>query len=355
MTLDTTTDDVPIAPSSQGGGSPFPSARSAEERAVPAPVPFGLAPDLSSKGFLDYAVPVFIKRDSMAHASRRREYGIHGYCGPNGSGKSLAMVHDTLLTLSGGRQVLSTVRLLDYRSPRPCAAVPIALGVDDDHGHARWDANGCDDPAGHYVRRRAAVWNAESEVFDTVVHDTGRVHAAAHPLYVPLRNWAQLLTFSNGDVLLDEVTGVANSRDSASMPSEVGNLLVQLRRRDIQLRWSAPAWARADKILREVTFAVTDCRGHLAKQRQTEDGARMWRDRRLSVWRTFDTAAYEDWATDEGETAEPLMSQTFWRPGSVTERSYDTVDGVSAISTLNDAGNCLSCGGTRARRKCSCH
>ena len=84
---------------------------------------------------------------------RRRSYPIHMYVGRNGAGKSLAAVYDTLPDLEAGRPCLSTVRLLDYKNPRPC-----------------------DDPT-----------------CEDATHDSENVHAAAHPLYVPFTQWGQLL------------------------------------------------------------------------------------------------------------------------------------------------------------------
>ena len=66
------------------------------------------------------------------------------------------------------------------------------------------------------------------------------IHGAAHPSYEPLREWQQLLDAESCDVLLDEVTGVASSRESAGLPAPVANKLVQLRRADVVVRFSAP-------------------------------------------------------------------------------------------------------------------
>lgn len=267
---------------------------------------------------------------------KRRGFPIHAYVGPNGHGKSAAMVHDTLPSLDSGRPVLSTVRLLDYANPRPCPGGDI-----------------CDDPRTHFAVRRTAT------VVDGVVRfgkvETGNVHQASHPFYVPLRTFGQLLDWRDGDVLLDEVTGVASSRDHASLPAPVLDLLVQLRRRNIALRWTAPAWSRADKVIREVTQAVTLCTASMPKRRPqpADEAPRLWFDRRLFTLRTYDAAMFEDWETSQAESIRPEVRQLFWRPGLTLGSAYDTLDPVQSLG-YSVLGTCISCGGRRAQARCSC-
>lgn len=241
----------------------------------------------------------------------RRGYGIRGYVGANGHGKSLAMVHDILPSLDACRPVLSNVRLLDWRNPRPC-----------------------DDP-------------------ECVSEDHHR-HLAAHPSYVPLTDFAQLLEWRSGDVLLDEVTGVASSRESAALPVQVVNLLVQLRRRDVTLSWTAPSWARADKVIREVSQIVVECRGMMPKARPTEDGSAMWKDKRLFWWRAYDATAFQDWTDGKREKAVRVASEWHWRPRHEAHSAYDTYDTVSALGWAMESGLCLACGGKRSVPRCTC-
>lgn len=251
-------------------------------------------------------------RSGISSATRkRRSAAIRAYVGANGNGKSLAMVNDILPSLDAGRPVLSNVRLLDFRNPRPC-----------------------DDPSCR--------------------SDNHSRHMAAHPLYVPLLDYSQLLEWRHGDVLLDEVTGIASSRESSSLPVQVVNLLVQLRRRDVTLSWTAPAWARADKVLREVSQSVVHCRGFLPTTRSTDDGTRTWKDRRLFWWRAYDANSFEDFTQGKREKLRPSPVQLFWRPGSPAERAYDTLDAVSALGWAMESGLCIACGGRRSVPRCSC-
>ncbi len=257
---------------------------------------------------------------------RRRAFPIHAYIGANGGGKSLAAVYDTLPTLAAGRPVVSTVRLLDPATGEP------------------------------------------------------------HPLWVKLDDYRTLLQVENCDVILDEVTGVASSRESAGMPAAVANLLVQLRRRDVALRWTAPSWKRADTIIRECSQGVTLCMGFAGKAINAEpvehegphghslhsladasdsltclrEGLyshtddRMWSSKRLFYWRTYDAAAFDEWTAFKKERCRPAARQLFWRPGSIGAAAYDTFDAVSSLGAVTDAGLCMECAGHRTRRKCSC-
>lgn len=245
--------------------------------------------------------------------SMRRAWPIHGYIGPNGGGKTTAAVWDTLPSLDAGRPVLSTVRLLDYRTPRPC------------------DDPSCDS-------------------------DNHHEHLAAHPGWIPWTSWKQLLEVDHCDVIADEVTGVASSRDSQSMPSVVANALVQLRRRDVVLRWTAPSWSRADLIIRECSQAATLCTGYLPVRVSAEDDSedRMWRHRRLFRWLTYDATLLDDLTTGKRESLKPWTRGFHWGPGSPAFEAFDTFDSVTSIGHVSDSGRCMSCGGRRTAAPCSC-
>ncbi len=231
---------------------------------------------------------------------RRRGVPIHAYVGPNGSGKSLAMVRDTIPSLDAGRRVLSTVRLVDE-------------------------------------------------------------HGADHPMYEKFVDWRQLLTAEHCDVLMDEVTGIASSRESQGLPWEVANVLVQLRRRDIQLRWTAPAWARSDKIIREVTQAVTECRGYMSDRRPLRDSGRrmnvgLWLPKRMFTFKTYDTNEFEEWTAGKRDTVKPICFELFYSPGDRALTTYNTWDAVSIVGEqVVGGGICLDCGLPRRRQYCTGH
>ena len=224
--------------------------------------------------------------------SIRRSSAIRAYVGSNGSGKSLAMVHDLIPSLQQGRKVLSTVAILDHQTGLP------------------------------------------------------------HPLYVPFTDFRQLLDWTYGEVLLDEVAGIASSRASQSLPIQVATFLQQLRRRDVTLSWTAPAWARADLIIRECTQSVTVCRGYLPKR--SKDSTRLWADARFFKWKTYSAEDFEEWTLAKGEKLKAKSRAFFWRPKSVTQGSYNTFDSVNSLGWASESGLCMTCGGRRTAPKCGC-
>lgn len=237
-------------------------------------------------------------KDKDAGRDTRRKLPIHGYFGRNGMGKTLAMVHDTLPDLYAGDPVLSTV-----------------------------------------------------EFRDAVTGDL-------YPNFTRLTSWDQVLGFKRGVICFDEIVGVAGSREGMTLPVQVQNLLVQLRRSDIALRWTAPGWARADKIIRETSVGATLCRGYFAKAVKDEAGRTLtWRQRRLFRWKTYNAEDFEEWtASKEAGQAKlrKVNASWYWAPGKPAQWSYDTYDDVSRIALPIESGRCASCGGTRRAKPCSC-
>lgn len=229
----------------------------------------------------------------------RRSYPIHAYVGPNGGGKSAAMVRDTLDSLKAGRRVVSTVTLLNPETGEP--------------------------------------W----------------------PNYERFTDWDQLLEARDCDVLMDEMVGIASSRESMRLDQRVQNVLVQLRRRNVVLRWSAPNWARADKIVREVTQAVTECRGSFSDKRLVrageKDAVQLWAPKRLFVFRTYDTIDFEEWTAGKREKAKPMAREWVYGPGSEMFRAYNTLDAVSMVSGITPEGRCDICGGRKVVPNCRGH
>lgn len=236
---------------------------------------------------------------SAAATAQRRTAPIMAYVGPNGGGKSLAMVKDTLPSLLAGRRVISTVRLIDVRTGEP------------------------------------------------------------FPSYEPFVHADQLIDARDCDILMDEMVGVANSREAGSLDVRVQNKLVQLRRADAVVRWSAPNYARADKIVREVTQAVTECRGYATDRRPQIDPKtgekRLWQPKRLFSFRTYDTLDFEDWTAGKRDRLEPSVDEWFVGPNSLAFASYDTLDAVESVAGMTKGGTCIVCGGTVKRLStCRC-
>jgi hypothetical protein len=229
-----------------------------------------------------------------------------------------------------------------------------------------------------------------------------------HPLWVPLSDFRTLLDVEKCDVLLDEVTGVASSRSGSSViPPGVLNVLMQLRRRDVTLSFTAPAWNRAEKVIRECCQSVTLCQGFLPKMNRptpshhlgrhlwadvawtpdvvtamtdaalegldvpledldrsmvchidrphVHDDARQWGSKRLFYWRTFDAFVFDEWSTAKRERIRPVARQLYYRgASSAAGAAYDTLDQVLSVAAVTDAGRCVDCNGTRTPHKCKC-
>jgi hypothetical protein len=273
---------------------------------------------------------------------KRRGLPIHIYVGPNGHGKSLLATYDTLPDLDFGRPVLSTVRLLDFRNPRDCQG-------------GRY----CDDPENHLIRKRRVTLVEHSDGPPTVEFSTftdGELHKAPHPYYVPLRSYRQLMDWRDGTVFFDEATGGLSSRQTLTTPPEIQNLLMQLRRRNVTLRITAPTWNRIDVLVREVAQGVTLVEGHIGKRRKVAEGEApiLWKDRRFFIARTYDPLMFDEFDHRRAVGVVPEISQWLWRPGALTERAFDTRDSVSSVGAVDMNGSCVSCGGRRALVKCSC-
>lgn len=245
------------------------------------------------KGLTGRLIGLATANTSKGEAARaaRRGIPIMAYIGPNGSGKTLAAVHDTIPSLESGRPVFSTMPL--YSAP----------GV-------------------------------------------------LHPNYRPFSHWQQLLDAEHADFLADEIVAVASSREATSMHIEVQRVLNQLRKRDVVLRWTGPAWMRADRIIREVTWAVTECAGYYPQKIDPRTGAQsLWKPRQLFRFQSYDMRSFDEWSSGKRDKVRPTIKQWFKGPGSAAFATYNTLDPVSTIPPY-DPGTCPVCGGKRRQQYC---
>lgn len=243
---------------------------------------------------------------SESQRQQRRSYSIHAFVGANGGGKTLAAVHTLIPSLLAGRQVLSTVRLRDpLQACRKCEVSPCSCGLHD---------------------------------------------YPDHPFYVPLRDYKEVLEAEHCDLLFDEVVGLASSRESQSMPVQVSNILHQLRRRDVTLFWTGVSWARADKVIREASQAVTDCRGFIGERQE----GRVWTAKRMFHWRTYDAKAFEEFTAAKRQKLKPVCRDWHVRSWNDAQYYYDTLEAVATLGWASDAGLCMACGGKRTIKRCTC-
>lgn len=285
--------------------------------------------------------------------------GIVCFVGPNGSGKSLAAVMSALSCLDG---VAWECVDPDHRHHEPFRA---HLQQCDMCGEELWRfrrAHGVADVEGYLC---ADGWDAlragargERLVYSTVplLDDDGR----DHPRYRPLRDYRQLLRIEHADVLFDEVAGVSDASDSSAVPVQVVQWLHTLRKSDVRLRVTTPAYSRCSKPVRQVCQAVVDARAYFPSRRA---GGRLWRPRRGFVFVAYDAFQFEDFTSGTVRAAEQqprsqrrtrLGRAVLWRPGCRAERTYNTLGQVLALGHVTEHGMCSFCGGTRSRPKCAC-
>jgi hypothetical protein len=253
------------------------------------------------------AVPELLRPDNPKLYSRginkRRSQPVRGYMGLNGSGKSFAMVRDALPDLAAGSRVLSTVTILDPESGNP------------------------------------------------------------HRGFELFTSWQQLHEARNTLILLDEITGVMDSRDSG-MPKHVRRLMPQLRRAGSPVSWTGIDWDNTDRRMRQLTWIAVRCAGHFPDRKaiRTDRGSRdvvqMWAPNRLFVLTTFDAKTLRT-SDDSNQLTEErtkqrrakVLNREFVRgPGSIAFRCYNTLDSVSAVDN-----SCPVCGGRIPERTCRGH
>jgi hypothetical protein len=87
-------------------------------------------------------------------------------------------------------------------------------------------------------------------------------------------------------VVLDEAGAMFSSRDGSKEKKAFQMAVQQLRKYDCRLLWTAPAFARADKILREVTFEVVLCRSLIKRHER----GKVWPSTRLIHQKSFDVS-----------------------------------------------------------------
>jgi hypothetical protein len=154
---------------------------------------------------------------------------------------------------------------------------------------------------------------------------------------------------------------VASSRESGSLPFQVARELQKLRKRGVTLSYTAPSFARTERIIREVTRGLTFCQGRMPVRDTDIAGVRAWRRNRLLRWITYDAQELEKFTSterEEGKKSEGRVRvvdrQTFRVSGSLAALAFESEDEVLSLGWASEAGVCLECGGRRPIPKCSC-
>lgn len=254
------------------------------------------------------------KREARAVALRR-SFPIAAFVGPNGGGKTLSMI---------------------------ATSSPTRRGI-------RWS---CENPDHNHTK--AGITEGFRRMLSTVPILDG--NGGLHPLYDPFTDFQQLVDVEHADVYMDEVTSVASSRESQRMDARVLNKLVQLRKADVVLFWTAPNWARADKVMREVTQIVVECRGYFpARPKGIGSATAIWAPKRVFVFRTYDAMEFEEWSAAKREKVDAINVQWFKGVGSEAFTAYDTLGSVSMVASITPEDTCTVCEGRITRHICKGH
>ena len=246
---------------------------------------------------------------------KRNSAPIRAYVGLNGSGKTLTAVYDIIPYLETGMKVLSSVRILDYNNPRLCDDI-------------------------------------------TCISPNHSTHKAAHPNWIPLRDFTQILNARNTVIFLDEIQGIMSSRDYSTLPTPILNSIMQQRRNNNVILYTCPYFGRADKALREVTQTVTLCVPYFSRTIKSPPGEPpiLWKIRYAIFARTYSAELLDEFdarGADVGEVR-PKVFQFYWRSLNKAQLAYDTYDTVLTIGHSDQLGSCMTCGGKRSQTRCSC-
>lgn len=266
--------------------------------------------------------------------------GIVVFVGPNGAGKSLLAVETLLPTLAGIAWECSDLAHVHNRE----LALHVADCSDCSKLAAGWRfcEEGTDllDVCGHGER---LVWSTLPILDDS----TG----LEHRLYRPLTHIRDLVGIEHADVFMDEVAGVSDASDSATMPAGMTRWLQQLRKRDVLLRVTTPAYDRCSKPIRQVATLVVDLRAFFE---EPSESGRLWRPRRAMIAKAYDAFAFGNFNKNSGDRLGCMASLAYWRPTGRAQNCYDTLAQVHALVDVTEGGTCTTCNGSRTRAKCDC-
>lgn len=161
---------------------------------------------------------------------------------------------------------------------------------------------------------------------------------------LPIRSLRELLEVRDATVFIDEVAVLFSSRDSMTIPKEFDVFLQTMRHHGVTLRWTAPAWARADLRVREVTQVVVNV---FNLGRRQVPGS-FWPRPLFIMAGALDATGV---ATDS-KPDRVLKRRVFAPELLVGWGAYDTLADTPRIGHTH-SGSCVDCGGTIKREPCS--
>lgn len=321
------------------------------------------------------ALPVgflFVRgRLSDKHRGTRRTVPLTAYTGPNGGSKTYCLVGDTIPTLesahpAGRPWTDDEARQGSWLEPRPdhhdkCTDLSChkSCAVPDfrkRRADAAFDADNCHAglPAGVSCRC------AQPDDADLIRHPIRLVHGnlritdpddgSDHRLWRPIRSLAHILEIRHSDVLLDEITSIAEARNAMNFPGELINFFMQQRKTDNVVRVAVPAFERMDKSLRNVMQGVVYCHSYIKRKLP----GRAWPVKLFFTWKLYDAQDLNAFTDHHAEKLKPQAVQWHWRPRHRVQDYYNTRENIIMIANPDPTGTCLNCHGKIPAKKCSC-
>lgn len=265
---------------------------------------------------------------------------IRAFCGKNGHGKSFAMIQRMVIpSWETGRVVVSNIALYPEELGYPTELYRPLESFSDISRLGRYMVRRCE-TCGHRARGR----ECRRCGLDGLVVELPRLDAEG-------KLWS-ITDNKPCTLLLDEITSVLPARDAVNVPPELQRMLNQFRKPDVWVGWTAPAWARADLMLREVTMDVTICSPFLPLLFSKKVPGSAWPSHRAFVQSRFDAFDYEE--ADATGQKQFLRGQhkRVWRKAVIkkVQAAYDTQEGVELLDHIQ----CGDCGGKFSRKVCKC-
>lgn len=168
--------------------------------------------------------------------------------------------------------------------------------------------------------------------------------ASVHGDSLPILSMGHLLELRDCTVLLDEVAATFSSRDRG-IPEEFDLFLQTLRHRGVTLRWTAPAWMRAEIRLREITQVAVNV---FPLGRRRSAGS-FWPRPLFIMAGALDTVGVPLDATPD----KVLRRRVYWPSRLPGWGAYDTLADTPRIGHPSSGGSCVDCGGFRRREACT--
>lgn len=162
----------------------------------------------------------------------------------------------------------------------------------------------------------------------------------------PIPSLSTLLDLEPGStVLIDEISSVFSSRTGSTLPPEFDTFIGTARHSKIAIRWTAPAWMRAENRVREVTQGLVSVNPFI--RRRDPEGS-LWPRTVVAQVGVLDCIGVKTDADPE-----VVRRRRFVRlAGLQSWGCYDTHAPVASLVNTALFGTCPDCGGTRARPKC---